>query len=211
MVEPESAEGAGGRHPHVFRPIQVGTLSLDHRLVVPPHGGGNGSLLGNAGEFEQHAALWLAKLAGGMRWLGGGPNFVRNPLPPDSSPPAWARTGRASSATRAIRTASAGARRGCMPVVVCCRCRWSSGRDADRPVGDPVELADHRIPHALDIDEVRWLVREYGESAAVAIDAGVDAIEVHANHDDLVQWFLSATQGGRRVRRHGRGAAPVPA
>ena len=25
--------------------------------------------------------------------------------------------------------------------------------------------ADHRIPHALDIDEVAWLVREYGESA----------------------------------------------
>jgi 2,4-dienoyl-CoA reductase-like NADH-dependent reductase (Old Yellow Enzyme family) len=51
--------------------------------------------------------------------------------------------------------------------------------------------ADHRIAHALDLDEVAWLVREYGESAALAIDAGVDAIEIHANHDDVVQWFLS--------------------
>ena len=25
--------------------------------------------------------MWLAKAAGGMQWLGGGPNFVRNPLP----------------------------------------------------------------------------------------------------------------------------------
>ena len=66
---------------HVFRPIRVGTLSLDHRIVVPPHGGGNGNLLGSTAEFEQHFAMWLAKAHGGIQWLGGGPNFVRNPLP----------------------------------------------------------------------------------------------------------------------------------
>ena len=25
------------QYPHVFNPIKVGTLQLDHRLVVPPH------------------------------------------------------------------------------------------------------------------------------------------------------------------------------
>ena len=37
----------------------------------------------------------------------------------------------------------------------------------------------------------RWLIREYGESAALAAEAGADAIELHANHDDVLQWFLS--------------------
>jgi 2,4-dienoyl-CoA reductase-like NADH-dependent reductase (Old Yellow Enzyme family) len=50
---------------------------------------------------------------------------------------------------------------------------------------------DHSIPHALDVDEIDWLVREYGESAALAAEAGADAIELHANHDDVLQWFLS--------------------
>jgi 2,4-dienoyl-CoA reductase-like NADH-dependent reductase (Old Yellow Enzyme family) len=49
---------------------------------------------------------------------------------------------------------------------------------------------DHSIPHALDVDEIDWLVRECGESAALAAEAGADAIEPHANHDDVLRWFL---------------------
>ena len=50
---------------------------------------------------------------------------------------------------------------------------------------------DHKIPHAMSADEVAWMVREYGESAALAAEGGADALELHANHDDLLQWFLS--------------------
>jgi hypothetical protein len=31
-------------------------------------------------------------------------------------------------------------------------------------------------------------VREYGESAALAAQAGADEIELHSNHDDVLQW-----------------------
>ena len=192
MLEREQPEDTENRYPHVFRPIQVGTLSLDHRLVVPPHGGGNGSLLGTAADFEQHAALWLAKLTGGMRWLGGGPNFVRNPLPPGFEPtgvgahgPGFFRDPRYPEriGELAARVHAGG---GLLSVQMVLQ-----GGMPIAPSATLSSYADHRIPHALDIDEVRWLVREYGESAAFAIDAGVDAIEIHANHDDLVQWFLS--------------------
>ena len=37
-----------------------------------------------------------------------------------------------------------------------------------------------------DIDQVQWLVREYGESAALAAEGGADALELHANHDDVL-------------------------
>ena len=48
------------QYPHVFSPIKVGTLQLDHRLVVPPHGGGGGNLVGSDAEFETYSALWVA-------------------------------------------------------------------------------------------------------------------------------------------------------
>ena len=75
------------RYPHVFRPIEVGTFTTSTiawwcRRTVAATAASSGS----DADFEQHAALWLAKLAGGMRWLGGGPNFVRNPLPPGFEP-----------------------------------------------------------------------------------------------------------------------------
>ena len=72
--------------PELRHPIQVGTMALDHRIVVPPHGGGAGALLGSAAQFEQHCAHWLAKIEGGVQWIGGGPTFVRNPLPPGFEP-----------------------------------------------------------------------------------------------------------------------------
>jgi thioredoxin reductase len=61
---------------------------------------------------------------------------------------------------------------------------------------------DHRVPHALDGDEVAWLIREYGESASLAAEAGADALELHANHDDVLQWFLSPLTN-RRVDGYG--------
>jgi NADPH-dependent 2,4-dienoyl-CoA reductase/sulfur reductase-like enzyme len=47
------------------------------------------------------------------------------------------------------------------------------------------------VPHALNRDEIAWFVREYRFSAEQALAAGLDAIELHANHDDLIEWFLS--------------------
>ena len=183
----------------MFRPLAVGTFSLDHRLVVPPHGGGNGSLMGTDAEFEQHAALWLAKLTGGMQWLGGGPNFVRNPLPPGFEP-----TGVGAHGPGFFRDPRYPARLGELASRVHDRGGLLSvqmvlqGGMPIAPSNTLSSYADHRIPHALDLDEVAWLVREYGESAAIAIDAGVDAIEIHANHDDVVQWFLSPLTNRRR-------------
>jgi 2,4-dienoyl-CoA reductase-like NADH-dependent reductase (Old Yellow Enzyme family)/NADPH-dependent 2,4-dienoyl-CoA reductase/sulfur reductase-like enzyme len=178
--------------PHVHRPVRVGTLSLAHRLVVPPHGGGNGNLLGTDADFEQHCALWLAKARGGMQWLGGGPNFVRNPMPVGFEPTGVGAHGpgffrhpryrdRLGEYLRRLHDAGAVAsvqlvQQGGMP---------------SAPSATFSGYADHRIAHSLDADEVQWLVREYGESAAIAVDVGADAIEIHANHDDVVQWFLS--------------------
>ncbi len=192
------------RYPSVFRPLRVGTLELDHRLVVPPHGGGNGSLIGTDDEFEQHCALWLAKVEGGMQWLGGGPNFVRNPLPIGFEPtgvgahgPGFFRNplypGRIAELARRVHSAG-----GYLSVQMV-----QQGGMPSAPSATFSGYADHRVAHALDVDEIEWLVTEYGESAAIAVDAGIDAIEIHANHDDVVEWFLSPATNLRDDRYGG--------
>ncbi len=182
----------------LWQPITVGTLELTHRLVVPPHGGGNGNLMGSDEEFEQHCAHWLAKIRGGVQWIGGGPNFVRNPLPEGFEP-----TGVGAHGPGIFRDPRYPERLGAFSD----RIHDANGLlsvqmvlQGGMPIGPSATYSghsDHRIAHALDLDEVRWLVREYAESAAIALDAGADAIELHANHDDVIEWFLSPATNHR--------------
>lgn len=198
----------------IFSPVRVGTMSLGHRLVVPPHSGGGGALLGTDEQFERMCRYWLARVQGGMQWVGGGPVFVGNPLIPGFEP-----SGIGANAEGFFRH----------PFFV-----ERMGRYMDRlhdaggfgsvqmvlqggmPIAPSQTLSgrlDHAIPHRLDLDEIAWLVREYGESAALAAEAGADAIELHSNHDDVLQWFLSprtnrrddgyggGTDGRRRLLR----------
>lgn len=178
--------------PSLFEPITVGTMRLDHRIVFPPHSGGRGSLTGRPDQFERFAAYWLERIRGGVQWVGGAPNFVRNPLIPGFEP-----TGVGSSGVGTFR----------QPLFVerlaeLVRRLHDAGGYATvqmvmqggMPVAPSPTLSgyhDHDVPHALTREEIAWVVREYGESAALAADGGVDVIELHANHDDLLQWFLS--------------------
>ena len=153
----------------IFSPIWVGTMSLGHRLVVPPHSGGGGALLGTNEQFERMCRYWLARVEGGMQWVGGGPTYVRNPLIPGFEP-----TGIGANADGFFRH----------PLFV-----ERMGRYMDRlhgadgfgtvqmvlqggmPIAPSQTLSgylDHTIPHRLDLDEIAWLIREYGESAALA-------------------------------------------
>jgi 2,4-dienoyl-CoA reductase-like NADH-dependent reductase (Old Yellow Enzyme family) len=183
----------------LWQPITVGTLQLDHRLVVSTHGGGNGNLMGSEEEFEQHCALWLAKVRGGVRWVGGGPNFVRNPLPPGFEP-----TGVGAHGPGFFRDPMYPARIGEFADRVHGEGGYLSVQmvlQGGMPIGPSPTFsghASHVIAHALDVDEVQWLIREYVESAVIALDAGVDAIEIHANHDDVIEWFLSPATNHRR-------------
>lgn len=175
-----------------FQPTRVGTLALSHRLVVPPHSGGSGRLLETDDAFERHCAYWVERVRGGVEWVGGGPTFVRNPLIPGFEP-----TGIGSNGPGYFRHPLFVQRMGEMQR----RIRAAGGfgtvqfvLQGGMPVAPSSTLSgysDHRIPHVLDPDEISWLITEYGESASLAAEAGAAALELHANHDDLLQWFLS--------------------
>lgn len=133
-----------------------------------------------------------------MQWLGGGPNFVANPMPIGFEP-----TGVGSHGPGFFRNPLYPARIGEFARRVHDAGAYLSvqmvqqGGMPSAPSATFSGYADHRIAHALDNDEVRWLIDEYAASAAIALTAGVDAIEIHANHDDVVQWFLSPATNHR--------------
>ena len=176
-----------------FTPIRVGTMELDRRLVVSSHSGGGGSLLGPEPLFERHCAYWTARIRGSAAWVGGGPNFVANPMIPGFEP-----TGVGSNGPGLFRAVNFVERLGRFMGRLHDAGGYGSvqfvqqGGMPSAPSPSLSGYADHRVPHALDRDEIDWLVREYGESAALAAAGQADALELHANHhDDVLQWFLS--------------------
>jgi 2,4-dienoyl-CoA reductase-like NADH-dependent reductase (Old Yellow Enzyme family)/thioredoxin reductase len=190
-------------YPRAFSPITVGTMELDCRLVVSSHSGGGGSLLESEARFEQHCEYWVSRVAGGLRWVGGGPTFVRNPLIPGFEP-----TGIGANGPGVFRHPDFVERLGRFMARLHDAGGFGSvqfvqqGGMPSAPSSTLSGNADHRIPHALDSDEVAWLVREYGESAALAAAGDADALELHANHDDVLQWFLSP-RTNRRTDEYG--------
>jgi thioredoxin reductase len=70
------------------------------------------------------------------------------------------------------------------------------------PSGRLANHASHQVPHALTRDEIAWFVEEYAFSARVSQEAGLDGVELHANHEDLLQLFLSPATN-RRVDDYG--------
>ncbi len=182
-----------------FTAIQVGMMALDHRLVVPPHSGGNGRLLESDEQFERHCAYWVERVRGGVQWVGGGPTFVRNPLVPGFEP-----TGVGANGPGYFRHPKFVERMGEMQRRIHDAGGYGTVQfvlQGGMPIAPSATLSgylDHRVPHALDADEVSWLVREYGESAALAAEAGADVLELHANHDDVLQWFMSPLTNRRQ-------------
>ena len=103
---------------------------------------------------------------------------------------------------------------GCTPRAATAPCRWCCR--AAMPIAPSQTLSgylDHTIPHALDLDEIDWLVREYGESAALAAEAGADAIELHCQprRRAAVVPVAADQPARRRLRRQPRGAPTAAA
>jgi 2,4-dienoyl-CoA reductase-like NADH-dependent reductase (Old Yellow Enzyme family)/thioredoxin reductase len=183
---------AATKFPNLFSPITVGRMNLKHRLVSPPHGAGGGSIVGDDRLVKKYLASYVNKARGGAAWVGGGPIFVRNPVPPGFEP-----TGVGASTLSMFRSPNfvenerefmrqlheLGAY-GSVQFVLMGAMPLSASQT-------PGSFVTNQVPHAMSLDEIRALVEEYRYSAERCREAGVDALEVHSNHDDVVEYFMS--------------------
>jgi 2,4-dienoyl-CoA reductase-like NADH-dependent reductase (Old Yellow Enzyme family)/thioredoxin reductase len=177
-----------------LEPISFGTISLKHRLVVPPHGGGTGSLVKDDAAYESYVAYWMQRIDDGFQWVGGGPGYVRSGLNTGFEVTGVGAAGgttglfrmpryreRFSAFTEGVHAAGGFANvqlvlQGGMPLA---------------PSSAFAGYNDHRATHVMSAEEIASQIEEYVESALIAIDCGADSIEIKGCHDDLVQWFLS--------------------
>jgi 2,4-dienoyl-CoA reductase-like NADH-dependent reductase (Old Yellow Enzyme family)/thioredoxin reductase len=180
------------RYDALFQPIRIGTMQLRNRVMLPPHASAVGTLWGTQAQADLHVAYWVERVRAGAAWIDGTTGFIENLLIPGFEPTGVGARAqgvfrlpiyheRASQYASAIHAAGACAT---TQIVI-------QGGMPHAPSATLSAPVINSVPHALDRDEIRWFVREYGWSAREAQRAGLDGVELHANHDDLLEWFLS--------------------
>jgi 2,4-dienoyl-CoA reductase-like NADH-dependent reductase (Old Yellow Enzyme family)/thioredoxin reductase len=184
---------------HLFQPIQIGTMNLRNRIMMPPHGGFIGDLWGSEEAAEQNLAYWARRARDGVAWIDGITGFVDNTL----MVPGFLPTGLGAITRGVFRMPHFKERAGRYADVIHEGGACATSQlvlQGGMPHGPSARLANYTnnsVPHVLDKDEIRWLVEEYAYSARQIADAGLDGLELHANHEDLLELFLSPATNHR--------------
>ncbi|MFJ9317688.1 FAD-dependent oxidoreductase [Pimelobacter simplex] len=186
------------RYPHVFSPITIGTMRLRNRVMVPPHGSGIGNLWGTEAEAEVHMAYWESRALDGASWIDGVRGRVRNPVIPGFETGGYgAETlGNYRQPNYIERVQELAHRLHRAGAVVTSQLTVIGGvpQSPGRVLSSP--LTSTR-PHVMSVADIAEYVEEYRYSAERARAAGLDGIELHLNHDDMLEWFLSPLTNDR--------------
>jgi 2,4-dienoyl-CoA reductase-like NADH-dependent reductase (Old Yellow Enzyme family)/thioredoxin reductase len=178
--------------PHLFQPITIGTMSLRNRVMMPPHGSAIGNLWGSDADAERNIAYWQARAEAGVAWIDGVSGHIDGKAIPGFEATGvggflegyyrlpffvervqhFVDTMHAAGATATAQMTMQGG----VP--------FAPSATLSSPVWNVV-------PHVVTQDEIRWFVAEYAYSAGRAQEARLDGIELHFNHDDMIEWFLS--------------------
>ena len=182
--------------PNMFKPIQIGTVTVPNRFVVPPMG--NNLANPDGSMSDRSAAYYEARAKGGFGLITlestvvykeakGGP---RKPcLFDDAVIPSFKAV--------ADRCHAYGAK-------VSIQLQHAGPEGNSKLTGYPLKAASaiapsagREIPEAMPTEEVYKLIECYGDAARRAQQAGIDMVEVHCAHGYLVSTFISARTNKR--------------
>lgn len=174
----------------LFQPLRLGPLTLKNRVMAPPHGHLVSTLWGTEEEAAGHIAYWQRRSSVG--WVDGISAHLRNPLVPGFDP-----TGVGSQVHGHYRLPFFVERVGRLAQVLHAddtRLTVQMILQGGMPHGAshvPSGPVASNVPHALRSDEIDWFVEEYRHGASQVAAAGADGVELHLNHDDLMEHFIS--------------------
>ncbi|MGZ4613447.1 MAG: oxidoreductase [Kineosporiaceae bacterium] len=201
----QAPTGTETRHsPTLFSPIRVGTMHLRNRVMLPPHASAIGNIYGTEEEARRNIAYFEKRCADdGPAWVGSLSTHIGNTLIPGFEP-----TGVGAATTGFFR----------LPYFVERVQAFSDALHAlathvtvqmvhqgGMPHGPSPGMSAPTInlmPHVMDQADIDAFVREYAESARLSMAGRADGVELHLNHDDLHEWFLSPYTN-RREDRYG--------
>ncbi|WP_204164601.1 FAD-dependent oxidoreductase [Nocardioides daejeonensis] len=176
--------------PHLFRPLQIGSRTVKNRVMLPPHAHVVSTLWGTDLEAERHIGYWAERTSAG--WVDGVSAHVRNSLVPGFEP-----TGVGAQSDGHFRQPYFLDRVGRLAEVlhrddtiltVQMILQGGMPHGASSVLSGPVV---NQVPHTLTREEIDWFVAEYAHGAEQIALAGADGVELHLNHDDMLEYFLS--------------------
>lgn len=178
---------------HLLSPFQVGPMKLKNRVMLPPHASAIGNIFGTDEEAERNIAYYVSRARGGAAWFDSLSAWVPNTgVIPGFEPTGIGATvqghyslpffvERVQAYSDALHAEGAVAtgqmvHQGGMP------------HGASSVLSAPVI---NSVPHRLDREEIAYFVGQYEFCARQAQAARLDGVELHMNHDDLLEYFLS--------------------
>lgn len=180
----------------MFQPINIGSVTVPNRFVVPPMGNNYANTDGTLS--DRSAAYYAARAKGGFGLITiestvvykeakGGP---RKPcLFSDDVIPSFKKVADAIHANGAVASIQL----------------QHAGPEGDSALtGYPLKAASaiapsngREVPVAISREEIYKLIEAYGDAAVRAQKAGIDMVEVHCAHGYLVSTFISSRTNNR--------------
>ncbi len=184
------------KYPTMFSPIQIGTVTVPNRFVVPPMGNNFANTDGTLS--DRSAAYYEARAKGGFGLITIESTVVYSEAKGGPRKPCLFTDDTVDSFQRTIdRCHRYGAK-------VSIQLQHAGPEGNSKLTGFPLKaaspMASHcggEIPEAMPTEEVYRLIECYGDAAARAQRAGVDMVEVHCAHGYLVSTFISARTNKR--------------
>ena len=184
------------KFPTMFSPIQIGTVTVPNRFVVPPMGNNFANTDGSLS--ERSAAYYEARAKGGFGLITIESTVVYSEAKGGPRKPCLFTDDTVDSFREvAERCHRYGAK-------VNLQLQHAGPEGNSKLTGYPLKaasaMASHcggEIPVAMPTDEVYRLIEAYGDAAARAQRAGIDMVEVHCAHGYLVSTFISARTNKR--------------
>ena len=181
----------------LLSPIDIGTLHLKNRIVMPAMGTGYAAEDGSA--TERLIDYFVARAAGGAALLIVEATAVHPRgrifkgecgMFDDRHIPGFQRLTRAvhDSDGKIVMQIAHGGR------------QTKSALIGDQPLAPspiPAPALCTETPRAMTIDEIQVVVRSFGEAARRVKEAGFDAVEIHGAHGYLINQFLSQNANHR--------------
>ena len=184
------------KYPTMFSPIQIGTVTVPNRFVVPPMGNNFANTDGTMS--DRSAAYYEARAKGGFGLITIESTVVYAEAKGGPRKPCLFTDDTVDSFKKVVdRCHAYGAK-------VNIQLQHAGPEGNSKLTGYPLKaasaMASHcggEIPVAMPTEEVYKLIECYGDAAARAQRAGVDMVEVHCAHGYLVSTFISARTNKR--------------
>ncbi|MET0434165.1 MAG: alkene reductase [Cellulomonas sp.] len=196
----------------IFDPTTVGRVALANRVVMAPLTrlrAGESAVPGDllVEHYRQRAGMGLVLTEGtypvieGRTWTG------QPGIETAEQAAGWARVADAVHAAggRIAMQIMHGGRIAHPDVTGAARVVSASAVAAPGEIRTPTGKAAHPVPHALGTEEIAEVVRGFVAGARRAVDAGLDAVEVHGANGYLIHQFLSPASN---LRTDGYGGTP---